>query len=141
MGIEELLQAAGVNDKFHTKIYRRKKDRRSLEGMMDILKDWIYAELPPEGVDFKEIEEALGFKLFIWQKYFIVRGKYRRTGLTTAKAIRRLLKKDEPLDMRNYRPTNSEERFEMKETLKIYEKLQAAGVETCKVIMPRRRIP
>lgn len=108
---------------------------------MDILKDWIYAELPPEGVDFKEIEEAMGFKLFIWQKYFIVRGKYRRTGLTTAKAIRRLLKKDEPLDMRNYRPTNSEERFEMEETLKIYEKLQAAGVETCKVIVPRRRIP
>lgn len=50
--------------------YMGEKDRRSLEEMMDILKDWIYAELPPEGVDFKEIEEAMGFKLFIWQKYF-----------------------------------------------------------------------
>lgn len=117
------------------------QDMFSLEDIKEIADYLTDAELPPEGVDFKEIEEALGFKLFIWQKYFIVRGIYRRTGLTTAKAIRRLLKKDEPLDMRNYRPTNSEERFEMKETLKIYGKLQAAGVETCKVIMPRRRIP
>ena len=106
---------------------------------MDILNDWIYAPLPWDGVDFDEIEKALGFKLFIWQKTFITRGQYRRTGQTTAEAIKRLLEKDKPLDLRRYRYQNARERFEMQELIKIYEKFKAVGVETCEVIMPERR--
>lgn len=98
---------------------------------------WIYRTLPPEGVDFDKIEKALGFKLFIWQKTFITTGKFRQYGETTAKCIRRLLQKDNPIDYR-MRIAHGKEFFERQEMIRIHDQLQAAGVEVCEILRPER---
>lgn len=37
--------------------------------------DWIYRDIPTRNnIDYEKVEEALGFKLFIWQKTLIERG-------------------------------------------------------------------
>lgn len=95
-------------------------------------KEWIYRDIPSCDIDFDKIEQALGFKLFIWQKTFIINGVFRQYGETTARILRRLLQKDEPLDFRK-RPKNGREYFERKMTFEIYKKLKAAGIEVCEI--------
>ena len=47
--------------------------------------NWIYESVFPENEEmFKKIEAALGFKLFFWQKAYIITGQFRRYGKTTA---------------------------------------------------------
>ena len=48
---------------------------------------WIYRAVFPEyeGM-FEKIEAALGFKLFVWQKTFIVTGIFRQYGKTTGRS-------------------------------------------------------
>lgn len=63
------------------------------------LENWLYRPIYPEEEFFKKVEAALGFKLFIWQKAFIVTGVFRQYGETTAEILRELLEtKAEPLD-------------------------------------------
>lgn len=98
----------------------------------------IYRTMPDEGVDLDKIEKALGFKLFIWQKTFITRGVFRQYGATTAKCIRRLLQKDNPIDYR-MRIAHAQELFERQEMIRIHDQLQAAGVEVCEILRPERK--
>lgn len=100
--------------------------------------EWIYRTMPEEGVDFDKIEKALGFKLFVWQKTFITRGKFRQYGETTARCIRRLLQKDNPIDYRQ-RIVHAQELFERQEMIRIHDQLQAAGVEVCEILRPERK--
>jgi len=82
-------------------------------------------------MDFTEIENALGFKLFIWQKTYITRGEWRQIGRSTAESIRRLLQIDKPLKL--YRNVSQRERIENQITWGIYQQLHNAGIETCRV--------
>lgn len=79
---------------------------------------------------FEKIEEALGFKLFVWQKSYIVMGIFRQYGETTARILRDLLSIEEkPLDYT--KPAkNHMENFYRRETKKMEEKLKSAGIET-----------
>ena len=97
---------------------------------------WIYAPLPEYEELFQKIEKALGFKLFVWQKYFIVWGAWRRLGATTAQAIRRLVMDKEPVYIPK-KPRHAREKFENEELIRIYEKLKAGGVPTCEVIFKK----
>lgn len=99
--------------------------------------DFIYRDLPFEDIDFAKIEQALGFKLFIWQKTYISRGYFRQYGATTAQILKRLLTDKEPIDLTE-RAKSHREQIEREELIKIYQKLQAAGVETCKVFFTRK---
>lgn len=55
--------------------------------------EWIYKPVNDPSWDslFERIEEALGFKLFIWQKTHIMGLGYRCSGQTTAEALRVLV--------------------------------------------------
>ncbi len=79
---------------------------------------------------FERIEQALGFKLFTWQKSYIAVGELRRCGKTTAECLRILLEVDaEPLDLT--RPAGNARGEWFRRTLKeIQEKLVSAGIPT-----------
>lgn len=82
---------------------------------------------------FKDVEKALGFKLFAWQKTYILYGIYRRTGKTTAECLRELLEEDHcPIDY-TLPPRNPREEIHRKELLKIKKKLSDAGIWTTPV--------
>lgn len=52
---------------------------------------WIYVNPYPEYEElFKRIEAALGFKLFTWQKSFIVLGHFRRYGGNNSNDFKRI---------------------------------------------------
>jgi len=92
---------------------------------------WIYENIYLEHEElFRKIEEALGFKLFLWQKYFILTGRFRRYGKTTAEILRELLNVDGvPIDYR-CRPRDMKEKIYREETKKIQKKLKEAGIKT-----------
>ena len=97
------------------------------------LENWLYRPIYPEEEFFKKVEAALGFKLFIWQKAFIVTGVFRQYGETTAEILRELLEtKAEPLDYTRP-PENVRARFYRDELREIQMKLQRAGIETWQV--------
>lgn len=93
---------------------------------------WIYGDRYESeyGKKIKAVEEALGFRLFIWQKTFISRGDFRWGGFTTAKALRELLSDNpEPIDYRI--PSKvAGEICERNELRKIKAKLDKAGIKT-----------
>ena len=96
---------------------------------------WIFAYIgDPKWVDlFEEVENALGFKLFYWQKTYILGLGYRRSGETTAMVLKKLLDTEaEPIDFS--RPTrNKKSDFFRKDLLRIKEKLDKAGIKTREV--------
>lgn len=100
------------------------------------LENWIYRPLNSDpGLEktLGEVEKALGFKLFIWQKTFIERGVFRQYGETTAKILRDLLSTwEKPLDYTGF-PGSKIEEFYRKETREIKEKLNGAGIKTREV--------
>lgn len=108
---------------------------------MDKAPEWIYAPLygdPALEKTLAAVEKALGFKLFIWQKTFIERGVFRRSGATTAEILRDLLNVNaSPLDYTRP-PHSSMERFYREETKNIKEKLDAAGIPTRTVFFSHR---
>lgn len=60
---------------------------------MDISK-WFYRPhytTPELDKKIEDVEKALGFKLFIWQKTYIEYGVFRQYGETTAKILRLLI--------------------------------------------------
>lgn len=96
---------------------------------------WIFACVNDPKWDslFEEVENALGFKLFFWQKTYILKDCYRRSGGTTAMVLKRLLNTEaEPIDFS--RPTrNKKSDFFRKDLLRIKEKLDKAGIKTREV--------
>lgn len=93
--------------------------------------DWIYESDFPENEEmFKEIEAALGFKLFLWQKAFIITGQFRKYGETTAKVLQDLLNvAGMPIDYTK-RPRNDREKIYRQKTREIQERLHKAGIKT-----------
>lgn len=79
---------------------------------------------------FKKVEMALGFKLFVWQKTFIVFNNYRKSGKTTAEVLSVLLKdKDKPFYV-NIPPTSIQESFFIRALKETKSKLDEAGIKT-----------
>lgn len=96
--------------------------------------EWIY-HTPFENhswVDFDAVEKALGFRLFGWQKDYILSGcdyAGRRTGKTTAEILHQLLSvNEEPIDFSRPARDNQAYIFKMG-CYTIWEKLQKAGIE------------
>lgn len=91
---------------------------------------WIYVNPYPEYEElFKRIEAALGFKLFTWQKSFIVLGHFRRYGETTAMILKELLDTEAaPLDYTR-RGMSHREDFYRRELRGIQERLEDAGIK------------
>lgn len=98
---------------------------------------WIFSDISEDHDLISKLESAMGFKLFVWQKTFIAMSVFRQYGETTAKILKRLTKSDEPIDLtRGF--ICAKERFEAQETIKIYERLKAAGVKTCPVFRTKK---
>lgn len=90
----------------------------------DELPKWIYRPVNDPLWDnlFEQIEEALGFKLFFWQKTYIMGLGYRCSGQTTADVLRNLVGDSILETMYLERPKNQKELIEIKR------KLDAKGI-------------
>lgn len=103
---------------------------------------WIYGSVIPPDNDFEKtiqtVEDALGFKLFVWQKNYLAYGEFRKMGVTTAQILRELLDvSGTPIDYRR-RAESEREKFYRGELQKIKKKLDAAGIPTRKVLFSER---
>lgn len=104
-----------------------------IQGKLD---PYAYKKVYPRELEIwiEQVEEALGFKLFFWQKKFIERGTYRRIGKTTAEILRELWQIDqEALDYTGYNKFDLLKRQYCRNLLEIKAKLDAAGVPTREV--------
>ena len=98
---------------------------------------WVFGELPDPkwNKTFEEVEKALGFKLFYWQKTYVVGVGFRRFGSTTACILRDLLWDADESPIVYTKPVSSKtESFYRAELLKIKEKLDKAGIKTRAVL-------
>lgn len=88
---------------------------------------------------FEAIEEALGFKLFAWQKAYIVTGNFRQYGATTAKILQELMQVDAyPLDYTELPRTQREHNY--RQFLReIKQQLDDAGVPTREVFFNEKQ--
>lgn len=92
--------------------------------------EFVYRECFEKEQMLKRVERALGFKLFIWQKTYIVDGVFRQYGRTTAECLRELLNTGlPPVDYSKPAP-DINEKIRRQEMKKIQEKLIAEGIET-----------
>lgn len=95
--------------------------------------EWIYHTTfeNRSWVDFDAVEKAIGFRLFGWQKDYILSGcayACRRTGKTTAEILHQLLSvNEEPIDFSRPAP-NKRIAIVRKDFRDIWEKLQDAGI-------------
>lgn len=95
---------------------------------------WIY-HIPEEIygiVDFDAIENVLGFRLFSWQKSYILTGstQWRIPGKSTAMILRELFNREQynnPIDF-TYPPRTKRDHVNRQQFRDIWEKLQDAGV-------------
>ena len=89
---------------------------------------------------FSKIEDALGFKLYAWTKSYIIQGKFRCYGKTTAEILRTLVTDvgKEPIVVPPQSGMHMHERFYYRELSDIYERLNIAGIPTRNVIFRRR---
>lgn len=92
-----------------------------------------------EAEKFKEIEKALGFDLFIWQKTFISMGVMRHAGETTARCLRSLVFDNCPIDFSNP-PSSNREKCERYQMLRIKEKLDEEGIQTNPIFTTKREV-
>lgn len=96
--------------------------------------EWLYhtSKACYGDVDFDVIEKALGFRLFGWQKDYIITGcayASRRTGKTTAEVLHQLLSVDEePIDFSKPAPS-TRIAINRQYYRDIWEKLHDAGIE------------
>lgn len=114
---------------------KSKKDFMSIQ-ITEEPPEWLY-HTPFEDrscVDFDTVEKALGFRLFGWQKDYIISDcaytyASRRTGKTTAHILRHLLNVNkEPIDFS--RPAQSKRMDIIRQDCRdIWEKLRDAGIE------------
>lgn len=121
-----------------SKTSKQEEQKNIDEQTTKILKEWIYADLPEFGEEamkqIEKVEEAIGFKLFSWQKRFIISGIWRRTGETTAEILRDLLNVDAP-PIDYTREMYGCRGFYQKELLRIKEKLDRYGIKTREVFL------
>lgn len=103
-------------------------ERKKIEDL-----EWIY-HIPEKNygiVDFDAVEKALGFRLFGWQKEYIITGcayAGRRTGKTTAEILHQLLSVDEePIDFSRPAPS-TRIAINRQYYRDIWEKLRDAGI-------------
>lgn len=98
-------------------------------GVADI-PEWIYEPIndPPTDDFFDQIEETLGFKLFIWQKTYIMGLGYRCSGQTTADILRALVGEHTSATIYLRRPKNRKEAFYQEELIRIKRKLDEHGI-------------
>lgn len=95
--------------------------------------EWLY-HTPFEDrswVDFDAVEKALGFRLFGYQKSYILGQGFRQMGRTTAEILRLLFDKeqyDNPIDFSNP-PRNNPKSIFRHHFRDIWEKLNDAGIE------------
>lgn len=88
---------------------------------------------------FEAIEAALGFKLFAWQKTYIVHGQFRRYGATTAEILRELMQVDGfPLDYTK-KPKTQREAWYRGFLREIKQQLDGAGVPTREVFFNQQQ--
>lgn len=103
---------------------------------MDIYGNGIF---PQHEKQFEAIEAALGFKLFTWQKSYIVYGQFRQYGATTAEILRELMQVDSfPLDYTK-RPTTQREALYRDFLREIKQQLDGAGVPTREVFFTQQQ--
>lgn len=93
---------------------------------------------PDEEKFFEEIEKALGFKLFVWQKTFIKNGEFRRYGKTTAKVLRELFQYNVPPIDFTLPVHSAREKIYRAELLEIKRKLNENGIRTREVFTSRK---
>ena len=102
---------------------------KNLNGVLD---KYIYSNngfFPDEVKLFESIEKALGFKLFRWQKTYLLKGVFRQYGETTAKILRNLLAvNDPPLNLSTAK--NEIDRIHREYYRNIQERLMAVGIPT-----------
>ncbi|MCI9185335.1 MAG: hypothetical protein HFG61_10815 [Lachnospiraceae bacterium] len=96
--------------------------------------DWIYMPLSGQDRELESIlgkvEDALGFKLFIWQKTYIAQGHFRQYGATTAQVLKDLLQVDAPPLDYSKRTGNHIQELYRDELREIKRKLNQAGIQT-----------
>lgn len=97
-----------------------------------------HAFLPEQIEWFEKIEKALGFKLFFWQKTFLITGNFRQAGFTTAECLKKLFG-EEPIDY-SERAKNLKEHIYRRQLLEIKERLQRAGIKTVPVFTCKRDV-
>ena len=129
--------------------------RRALDEALDNLENHIIAHTAPEPARaenanfdfykdeyfnpqdqamFEAVENALGFKLFFWQKSYILTGIFRQYGATTAMILRDLLDRDsQPIDY-THAPRSNREVIYREELKKIQYRLSVAGIPTRQVL-------
>lgn len=107
------------------------REYETLEAHYKFADDWLHMSFPGHEELFQKIEKALGFKLFTWQKSFLITGEYRRIGDTTARSIKQLLE-DKEINLQ-IPPRNARQRFEQNELLRIYDMLKPTGLIKAKV--------
>lgn len=98
--------------------------------------EWIYHHIPGERyntIDFEAIEKALGFRLFAWQKsYVLTKGReYRCSGRTTAEILQMLFDVEQYNNPINFSisPRNRRSYTFRQQFRDIWEKLHDAGIE------------
>ena len=82
-------------------------------------------------VDFDAVEKALGFRLFGYQKSYVLGQGFRQMGRTTAEILRMLFDKeqyDNPIDFSDP-PRNRQKHVFRQQFRDIWEKLHDAGIE------------
>lgn len=94
---------------------------------------------PEHEKQFEAVEAALGFKLFTWQKTYIVTGKFRQYGATTAEILRDLMQVDSyPLDYTK-KPTTQAAAWYRGFLREIKQQLDGAGVPTREVFFNQQQ--
>ena len=107
--------------------------------------EWIYGDIGISDSwlcgEIDEIENALGFRLFSWQKYYMVHQRFRCYGETTAKNLTELItyRNDTPLDFRE-KANTLRENYERYDLLELKKKLDDAGIQTRKVLLPEEPV-
>lgn len=107
------------------------REYETLDAHYKFADDWLHMSLSGYEELFQKIEKALGFRLFTWQKTFIISGEYRRIGDTTARSIKQLLE-DKEINLQ-IPPRNARQRFDEKELLRLYNQLKPTGLIKAKV--------
>lgn len=106
------------------------------------IENWIYRSVNSPDSEFEKtiraVENALGFKLFVWQKAYIENGHFRQMGATTAEILRDLLDVSaEPIDYTKG-VVNQRQQFYRRELREIKAKLDGAGIPTRAVFFSQR---
>lgn len=132
--IADELKEKSKKDFMNIKITDCKESKESNEWMYHISME----EFGP--INFKAVERALGFRLFAWQKNYILFGKYRRSGDTTAHILKDLLTDidSKPLDYSNLARMDRRGRIYVQQTRDIWEKLLDAKIKMRPVFWNKR---